>query len=71
MVGDRQVAFPPALSGQPDMTARPMGNPVTEPGERLGKFAAGKVARESHNAMTSSRTWWRRIILGLASSSGK
>jgi hypothetical protein len=53
------------------MTARPMGDPATEPGERLGKFAAGKVAREFHNAMTSSRTWWRRIILGLASSSGK
>jgi hypothetical protein len=51
-------------SGQPEMAAGLTGHPVAEITERLREIVAGDVPRQSHAVMTSSRTKWRRMILG-------
>ena len=55
--------------GQAKMAPGLAGPPVTEIAEGSCELITGDVARKSQAVMTSSRTKWRRMILGTSSSS--
>ena len=53
--------------GQPEVAACLASDPVSEIGERLCEIVTGDVPRKPQALMTSSRTKWRRMILGTLS----
>src|SRR5271166_2615645 len=55
--------------GQQEMCPGLPGDLAAQSRERVGKLLSGQVAREFHRVRTSSRTKWRRMILGALSSS--
>src|ERR1017187_3867738 len=57
------------LSGQPDAAACLASLFITQCCEGLLEIGARPMPRHSHTAMSSSRTKWRRMILGRDSSS--
>jgi hypothetical protein len=58
------MMFTALEGGQPNMAAGLTAHPVAEVSERLRGIVARDVPRQSQAVMTSSRTKWRRIILG-------
>ncbi len=69
MVGNGDVVLSWLLGCETNMTARLAGDFVATFAEGLGELATIKIPWELHEAMTSSRTKWRRINLGRSRSS--
>ena len=59
------------LRGDAEMGTVLSRHGITELPQRLGQFLPGEVARGFHRASTSSRTKWRRMILGASSGRSK
>lgn len=71
MVGDYLMVFPILLGGHADMGAFLSIRRVSEDAQSFDQLCPVDIARNFHRARTSSRTKWRRIILGASIVSSK
>ena len=66
---NRDVMFATLMGGQAHMASGLTGDLISDDSEGSDEIIAAQSARQSHTAMTSSRTKWSRINLGRCASS--